>query len=86
MALFNIGNTYLYQDQSQKAKDKFNSSLIVAKTARDHEGHSLALIQLAAIAERQNDIEKRHSLLIQAAAILTQNGLPVEGWLADNGY
>ena len=84
--MFNIGNTYLYRGEDVLAESKFKSSIIAAKTARDHEGHSLALIQLAAIAERQNKNEKRHSLLTQSAAILTQNGLPIEGWLADNGY
>ena len=86
MAQFNIGNTLLYRHQFDGAQEKFELSLRLAKTVNDHEGHSDALIQLAAIAEQRQDIQRRQTLLTEAAAVLRQNNLPVTGWLQENGF
>lgn len=86
IAQFNIGNTLLYRNQLENAEEKFELSLRLAKTVNDHEGHSDALIQLAAIAEQKQNIHLRQTLLTEAAAVLRQNNLPVTGWLQDNGF
>ena len=70
----------------EKAGEKFELSLRLAKTVNDHEGHADALIQLAAIAEQQQNLPRRQALLTEAAAILRRNNIPVTGWLQENGY
>jgi TolA-binding protein len=86
IAQFNIGNTLLYRNQLEGAKEKFELSLRLVKTVNDHEGHADALIQLADIAEQQQNIQRRQTLLAEAAAVLRNNNLPVTGWLQENGF
>ena len=52
----------------------------------DHEGHADVLIQLATIAEQQQNLPRRQALLTEAAALLRRNNIPVTGWLQENGY
>jgi tetratricopeptide (TPR) repeat protein len=86
IAQFNIGNTLLYSNQLERAGEKFELSLRLAKTVNDHEGHADALIQLAAVAEHQQNMQRRQTLLAEAAAVLRKNNIPVTGWLQENGF
>ena len=81
-----IERLFLYRHQFEGAQEKFELSLRLAKTVNDHEGHSDALIQLAAVAEQQQNIPQRQKLLTEAASVLRQNNIAVTGWLQENGF